>query len=40
MGKAWYSSLWAPHNPEAAGSSPAPAIIKAYTSKCKPIFLP
>ena len=27
MGKAWYSSLWAPHNPEAAGASPAPAIL-------------
>ena len=26
MGKARYSSHWSPHNPEAAGSSPAPAI--------------
>jgi len=26
MGIARYSSHWSPHNPEAAGSSPAPAI--------------
>ena len=26
MGKAWYSSLRSPHNSEAAGSSPAPAV--------------
>ena len=27
MGIARYSSHWSPHNPEAAGSSPAPAIL-------------
>ena len=38
MGKARYSSHWSPHNPEAAGSSPAPAIllipyvIRSYTT--------
>ena len=30
MGKARYSSHWSPHNPEAAGSSPAPAIRKLH----------
>ena len=31
MGKARYSSHWSPHNPEAAGSSPAPAIEKNFS---------
>ena len=32
MGKVWYSSHWSPHNPEAVGSSPTPAITKASFS--------
>ena len=33
MGKARYSSHWSSHNPEAAGSSPVPAILLGAVPK-------
>ena len=33
MGKARYSSHWSSHNPEAAGSSPAPAMLLVSVPK-------
>ena len=33
MGKARYSSHWSSHNPEAAGSSPVPAILLGSVPK-------
>ena len=40
MGKARYSSHWSSHNPEAAGSSPVPAILLGAVPKvqCSPKY--